>query len=194
MRGAFARALRRVPRARRVYVDETGATTSMTRLRGRAPPGVRVRGAVPHAAWQVVTLVGALRADGPTAAMAFAGATDGPAFQAFVGGVLCPTLRRGDVVILDRLGAHRGPGVRQAVEAAGAGLLYLPPYSDDLDPIEDVWAKVKQHLRSAEPRTVPAVIDAMGDALRAVTPADAAGFFRHRDFGRRDRTFNCKPL
>lgn len=182
MRGAFARALRRVPRAKRVYVDETGATTSMTRLRGRAPPGARVHGAVPHADWKVVTLVGALRADGPTAALAFEGATDAPAFQAFVEDALCPTLRPGDVVILDRLSAHRGPAVRRAIEAASGRLLYLPPYSDDLDPIEDMWPKLKQHLRSVEPRTVDALIDATGDALRAVTAADALGFFKHRDF------------
>jgi transposase len=182
MRGAFARALRRVPRGKRVYVDETGATTGMTRLRGRAPPGRRVHDAVPHAGWKVVTLVGALRADGPTAALAFEGPADAQAFQAFVERVLCPTLRAGDVVIMDRLAAHRGPAVRQAVEAAGGRVLYLPPYSDDLDPAEDMWAKLKQHLRSAKARTVDALIDAMGAALRSVTASDAAGFFDHRDF------------
>jgi transposase len=106
---------------------------------------------------------------------------------------LCPTLRRGDTVIIDRLGAHRGAEVRRAVEAAGCRLLYLPPYSNDLNPIEDMWSKVKGHLRAAKARTRPALIDAMGDALRSVTPADTRGFFRHRDFHPR-RTLSREPL
>jgi hypothetical protein len=136
MRGAFARELRKAPARRRVYVDETGATTSMTRLYGRAPPGERVRDAVPLAEWKVASLVGAMRADGPTAALAFEGPTDGPAFQAFVDRMLCPTLRPGDLVVMDRLGAHRGAAVRAAIETVDARLLYLPPYSPDLSPIE----------------------------------------------------------
>jgi transposase len=179
MRGAYARELRRVPPGKRVYVDETGATTGMARLRGRAPPGERVVQAVPQGRWQVTTLVGALRRDGPTAALAFDGATDGAAFESFVREALCPTLRRGDLVVMDRLGAHRGPAVRQLVEAAGARLLYLPPYSPDLNPIEEMWSKVKQHLRSAAPRTRDDLVAAMGDALRAVTGADARGYFGH---------------
>ena len=132
MRGAFARELRKVPRRRRVYVDETGANVAMTRLFGRAPSGERVRDTVPHAGWKAVTLAAAMRADGPTAALAYEGATDATAFETFVARHLCPTLRKGDVVILDRLGAHMGPAVRAAIEQAGARVLYLPPYSDDL--------------------------------------------------------------
>ena len=179
MRGAYARELKRTRAGRRVYVDETGATTGMTRLRGRAPPGERVVEAVPQGCWQVTTLVGALRRDGPTAALAFDGATDAAAFESFVRQTLCPTLRRGDLVVMDRLGAHRGPVVRELIEAAGAGLLYLPPYSPDLNPIEEMWSKVKQHLRSTAPRTRDDLIDAMGDALRAVNASDARGYFGH---------------
>jgi transposase len=182
MRGAYARALRKVPRRRRVYLDEMGATTSLTRQYGRAPPGERVHDLVPHAGWKVTTLVGSLRADGTTTALAFEGAADALAFQSFVEQTLCPTLRKGDVVIMDRLGAHRGPDVRRAIERAKAKVLYLPPYSDDLNPVEDMWSKVKQHLRSAKARTFDALVSAMGDALRAVTPDDARGFFRHRNF------------
>ena len=134
MRGAYARELRRVRAGKRVYVDETGATTGMTRLRGRAPPGERVVEAVPQGCWRMTTLVGALRRDGPTAALAFDGATDGVAFESFVRQTLCPTLRKDDLVVMDRLGAHRGPAVRELIEAAGARLLYLPPYSPDLEP------------------------------------------------------------
>ena len=151
----------------------------MTRPRGRASPGERVVDAVPQDHWQMTTLVGALRRDGPTAALAFDGATDGPAFESFVRQTLCPTLRRGDLVVLDRLAAHRSPVVRELIEAAGARLLYLPPYSPDLSPIEEMWSKVKQHLRSAAARTPDALITAMGDALTAVTASDARGYFAH---------------
>lgn len=193
MRGAYARELKKVPRGKRVYADETGATTGMTRTRGRAAPGRRVVERVPEAGWQVTTLVGAVRLDGPTAALAFDGATDGAAFETFVAEHVCPTLRRGDALIVDRLSAHRGAGVRRAVEAAGATLLYLPPYSNDLNPIEDMWSKVKGHLRAAKARTRPDLIDAMGDALRSVTPEDTRGYFAHRDFHPR-RTLSRKPL
>jgi transposase len=183
MRGAFARALRKVPRRKRVYVDETGATTHMTRTHGRAPPGVRVVEAVPHADWEVTSLVGAVRLGGIACAMALAGATDGAAFQAFLEQSLCPTLHKGDVVLMDRLGAHRGPDVCRAIEGVGARLLYLPPYSPDLNPIEPMWSKVKEHLRAAKARTHDALIGAMGDALRSVTAADARGYFDHCGFG-----------
>jgi transposase len=193
MCGAYAREPNKVPPRKRVYVDGTGGTTGMTRRRGRAAPGRRVADRVPEAGWRVTTLVGAVRLSGPTAALAFDGATDGAASVAFVAEHLCPTLRRGDTVVVDPLGAHRGAEVRRAVEAAGCRLLYLPPYSDDLNPIEDVRSKVKEHLRAAKARARPDLIDAMGDALRSVTPADARGYFRHRDFHPR-RTPSRKPL
>jgi len=179
MRGAYARELKRVPEARRVYIDETGTSTGMTRLRGRAPPGKRVVDAVPQDHWRVTSVIGALRSDGPTAALAFDGATDAIAFVSFVQETLCPTLRKGDLVIMDRLSAHRDPRVRQSIQAVGARLLYLPASSPDLSPIEEMWSKVKQHLRSVAPRTPEALIDALGDGLRAISPADARGYFRH---------------
>jgi transposase len=179
MRGAYARELKRVVAAKRVYVDETGATTGMTRLCGRAPPGQRVVQAVPQGCWKMTTLVGALRRDGPTAALAFEGPTDAMAFESFVRQTLCPTLRKGDLVVMDRLSAHRDPAVRPLIESAGAKLLYLPPYSPDLNPIEEMWSKVKQHLRSVQARTYEEMIAAMGEALSAVTEADAHGYFGH---------------
>ena len=165
----------------------------MERTNGRAPSGVRVDGPVPHGRWKVVALTAAVRLSGVGACLAFDGATDGPAFETYVAGHLCPALRRGDTVIVDRLAAHRGREVRRAVEAAGARLLYLPPYSNDLNPIEDMWSKVKEHLRAAKPRTRPDLVGAMGDALRSVTPADTRGYFAHRDFHPR-RTLSRKPL
>ena len=179
MRGAYARELKRVRAGKRIYVDETGATTGMTRARGRASPGERVVQSVPQGCWKMTTLVGAIRRDGPTAALAFDGATDTMAFESFVRETLCPTLRKGDLVVMDRLTAHRDPLVRQLINAAGARLLYLPPYSPDLNPIEEMWSKVKQHLRSAQARTHDDLIVAMGDALRSVTDADARGYFGH---------------
>jgi transposase len=192
MRGAYARELKRTRESRRVYIDETGATTGMTRLRGRAPPGERVVEAVPQGCWQVTTLVGALRRDGPTAALAFDGATDAAAFESFVRETLCPTLRRGDLVVLDRLGAHRGPVVRELVEAAGAKVLYLPPYSPDLNPIEEMWSKVKQHLHSVAPRAHDDLIGAMGDALRRQRQR-CPRLLRPRR-AQIVCTFNCNPL
>ena len=112
-------------------------------------------------------------------ALAFDGAADAAAFESFVRETLSPTLRRGDLVVMDRLGARPGPVVRELIEAAGARVLYLPPYSPDLNPIEEMWSKVKQHLRSTAPRPRDDLIGAMGDALRAVNASDARGYFGH---------------
>ena len=180
MRGAFRRQLAAVVPEKCVVIDESGTTTAMTRTHGRAPPGVRVADAVPLVHWQVMTVAAAVRlGEGFTAAMAYPGATDAPAFRAYVECSLVPTLRPGDVVILDRLQAHRAAGVREAIEAAGARLLPLPPYSPDYSPIEPAWSKVKGYLRSAKARTPEDLVDAIGHALRSVTPDDVYGYFAH---------------
>jgi transposase len=161
-------------------IDESGTTTSMTRAYGRAPPGERVHDAVPLGHWQIKTVVAAVRLDaGVTAALAYDGTTDAAAFESFACDTLAPTLRRGDVVIWDNLKAHRTDVVRAAVEACGARVLFLPPYSPDYSPIEPMWSKVKQSLRSAGAREDGALIDAIGDALRNVTPEDVRGYFEH---------------
>lgn len=180
MRGAFRRQLAAVGPDRCVVIDESGTTTAMTRTRGRAPPGVRVGDAVPLVHWQVMTVAAAVRlGDGVTAAMAYPGATDAAAFLTYVEWSLVPTLRRGDVVILDRLQAHRAAGVREAIEGAGARVLLLPPYSPDCSPIEPAWSKVKQFLRAAKARTSDDLVDAIGLALRSVTPQDVRHYFEH---------------
>ena len=180
MRGAFRRRLAAVDPERCVVIDESGTTTAMTRTHGRAPPGERVPDAVPLVHWQVMTVAAAVRLGaGVTAAMAYPGATDAAAFATYVEWSLAPTLRPGDVVILDRLQAHRAAGVREAIEAAGARLLPLPPYSPDYSPIEPAWSKVKRFLRSAKARTPDALVDAIGDGLRSVTPDDVRAFFEH---------------
>jgi transposase len=164
---------------RLVFLDESGAQTDMTRTRGRAPKGQRVVAAVPAGHWKVVTVIGAVRTTGPFAAATIVGATDSDVFRAYVREVLAPQLRPGDVVVMDNLSPHKAPGVREAIEAAGATLRYLPPYSPDFNPIEPMWSKVKGVLRSLAARSVDALHDAIGVALSAITPADCVGFFRH---------------
>jgi transposase len=168
---------KRVPAKRLVFVDESGANTAMTRPRGRAPRGERVEGSVPNGHWSTLTMIGALRLDGLAAAVTIDAATDGPVFRSFVTDALVPALRRGDVVVWDNLSPHKAAGVAEAVEAAGASLMPLPPYSPDYSPIEPMWSKVKQDLRSAEARTPQALGEAAAGAFASVTAADARGWF-----------------
>jgi transposase len=161
-----------------VFIDETGASTKMTRLRGRAPRGQRCRAAVPHGHWKTTTFVGALRLHGLTAPMVLAGPMNGPAFLAYVEQVLTPTLRKGDIVVMDNLPVHKVAGVRTAIETAGACLRLLPPYSPDFNPIENAFAKFKALLRTAAARTVPALWDAIRDALPKFTPNECRNYFK----------------
>jgi transposase len=177
--------------ARLWFLDETAAATNMTRRRGRAPVGQRVVDPVPFGHWKVTTFLSALRADGLKAAMAVDGAMNGDLFVAYVEQVLVPELSVGDVVVMDNLSAHKRPQVKHAVEAAGAALLYLPPYSPDFNPIEMIWSKVKRLLRSFAARTVDTLHDAFGRAFAAVTRADILGCFRHCGY---DATANGAPL
>jgi transposase len=149
----------------------------MARLRGRAPRGERCRAAVPHGHWKTTTFTAGLRLSGLAAPMILDGPMDGAAFRAYVEHVLVPELAPGDVVVMDNLPAHRVGGVRQAIEAAGARLLYLPPYSPDFNPIELAFAKLKALLRAAAARTVPELWDAIGAALDAFTPAESRNYF-----------------
>jgi transposase len=154
----------------------------MARLRGRAQRGERCRAGIPHGHWKTTTLVAALRCDGLTAPMVLDGAMTGAAFLAYFRQLLAPTLRPGDIVVMDNLPAHKITGIRQEIEAAGARLLYLPPYSPDLNPIELAFAKLKTHLRHAATRTADALLAAIGDALRTITTTDTRGFFAHCGF------------
>ena len=139
---------------RLVFIDETGASTKMARLRGRALRGERCRAAVPHGHWKTTTFTGALRLHGMTAPMILDGPMNRPAFQAYIEQVLVPTLQCGDTVIMDNLPAHKGANVRRAIEAAGASLRYLLPYSPDFNPIENAFSKLKAVLRQAAARTI----------------------------------------
>lgn len=166
--------------ARLFFLDESGATTAMDRTHGRAPSGVRVDGPVPHGHWKVVTLTAAVRLGGiPEAAcLAFDGATDAMAFESYVEGCLVPALRPGDIVVMDNLASHKRRPVIEAIEAAGAEVRFLPPYSPDLNPIEKMFSKLKAHLRKAKARSVEALYEAIGEGLRTVTASDIAGWFK----------------
>jgi transposase len=149
----------------------------MARLRGRAKRGERCRAPVPHGHWQTTTFTGALRLHGMTAPMVLDGPMNGNAFLAYVEQVLAPTLRPGDVVVMDNLPAHKRSGVRVTIEAAGATLRYLPPYSPDFNPIENAFAKLKALLRKAATRTLDDLWNAIRDALPQFTPAECANYF-----------------
>ena len=165
--------------ARLVFLDESGSQTSMTRTRGRAPRGQRVVAKVPGGHWKIVTMISAVRTSGPFAAASMVGATDSEVFRTYVCEVLAPQLRSGDVVVMDNLTPHKASGVREAIESVGAELRYLPPYSPDFNPIENMWSKVKGRLRSLAARSIESLHDAIGTALATVTPDDCLGFFRH---------------
>jgi len=160
-----------------VFIDETGASTKMDRRHGRAPRGERLRASVPHGHWKTTTFVGALRLSGMTAPMVLDGPMTGDWFLAYVQQVLVPTPRPGDVVILDNLAAHKGAAVRTAIEAAGASLRFLPPYSPDLNPIENAFSKLKALLRKAAARTVDQLWAAIAQAIQAFKPKECANYF-----------------
>ena len=151
----------------------------MTRRDGRAPVGERLVCPVPQGHWKTTTFIAALRLDGLTAPLVIDGAVNGELFEAYVRQVLAPTLRPGDVVVMDNLSAHKRAGVREAVEAVGASLRYLPPYSPDLNPIEQAFAKLKALLRKAGKRTVEELWEFLGQALDAFAPQECRNYFRH---------------
>jgi transposase len=165
-----------------ILIDETGATTKMARLYGRAPRGERCRAAVPYGHWKTTTFTAGLRAGGLATPMILDGPMDGDAFRAYVTQVLVPQLERGDVVVMDNLPAHKVSGVRDAIEAAGAKLLYLPPYSPDFNPIEMAFAKLKALLRGAAARTIPDLWDALKNALDAFTPNECRNYFAAAEY------------
>lgn len=161
------------------FLDEFGLHLGLTRLHGRAAPGERVVEATPGYSGPHYTGVAALTLRGVRAPWVLEGSMDGPAFETYVQHVLAPTLRRGDVVVMDNLAPHKHAVIRSLIAARGATVEFLPPYSPDLNPIEHCWAKVKAALRQAKARTFEALVDALADALRAVLPQDAVAWFAH---------------
>jgi transposase len=178
-RSAFFDQIKDVPLPDLVVLDESYATTTFTRLRGRSPRGVRLVSRVPHGHWKLLTVIAAMTTKGVLCGVTVDATTDADVFGTFVRQVLVPSLRPGQVVIMDNLAAHKVGVIRQAVEAVGARVLYLPPYSPDYSPIEPMWSKVKQHLRSIGARTVATVGEAVQTALASITESDCHGYFRH---------------
>ena len=160
-----------------VFLDETWASTSMTRRYGRAPRGQRCLGSAPHGHWKTTTFVGALRYDRLTAPMVADEPMDGEMFLAWVWQFLVPTLQPGDIVVLDNLSSHKVNGVREAIAAAHATVLYLPPYSPDLNPIEKLFAKLKALLRKAAQRSVDALWTEIGRLLNTIAPGECSNYF-----------------
>jgi transposase len=178
-RRAFCEEMATVDANNVVFIDETGATTAMSRTYGRAPAGDRVQATAPGA-WKNVTLISGMRRSGVIAPIALPGTTDRLVFDTYVKQALVPELRPGDVVVWDNLAAHDSASAKAAIEAVGARVMPLPAYSPDLTPIEEMFSKVKEGLRSIAARTVEGVIGAMGKVLNQITPADILGWFHDR--------------
>jgi transposase len=168
--------------ARLVFIDETGAATNMARRYGRCPRGQRLVAAVPHGHWKTTTFVGALRQDRLSAPLVVDGPMNGEIFRAYVEQLLAPTLAAGDIVVMDNLASHKVAGIREAIELKGASLLYLPPYSPDLNPIEQLFAKLKALLRHAAARTVEALWNAIARLLSRFAPTECANYFANAGY------------
>jgi len=159
------------------FLDEAGSNLAMTRLYGRAAPGARVFDSVPQNYGENITMLACLSEEGLSAPMTVEGAVDGQVFRVYVEQFLAPTLSPGDVVMMDNLGAHKVKGIKEAIEARGAKVIYLPPYSPDLNPIEKCWSKIKTYLRAAKARTREMLEQSLKEALLLVTEKDAQGWF-----------------
>jgi transposase len=162
-----------------VFIDESGAQTNMCRRHGRSRIGERLVARVPHGHWKTSTIISAVGLRGAFAPAVFDSPADGEVFRAYVQQMLCPKLRQGDIVILDNLQSHKAAGVSEAVRAVGASVLYLPPYSPDFNPIENMWSKVKTHLRTVAARTFDTLCDAVAEGLEMITLNDCRGFFQN---------------
>lgn len=166
-----------------VFVDESSAKTNMTRLYGRAVAGKRCYGFAPNGHWKSMTMLSSIKYDGTTHCMVVDGATDRYVFEAYIKKVLCPTLEAGDIVVMDNLPAHKVINIRHYIEEKGAQVIYLPPYSPDLNPIENMWSKIKQLLKSLEERSWDGLEKAIGWALDQISARDASGWFKHCGYG-----------
>jgi transposase len=181
-RSAWAEKVPGLDPAKLVFLDETGANTKMTRRYGRAPIGQRLVGRVPHGHWKTTTFVAGLRADGLVAPMVIDGAMNGDLFVAYARQVLVPTLRAGDIVVLDNLSSHKRVAAVRAIEGAGCSVVYLPPYSPDLNPIELAFAKIKARLRAAELRTIDKVENFFGAVHDEFKPDECRAYMRHAGY------------
>ncbi len=174
----------RIEASRLVFIDETWTKTNMAPLRGWGPRGQRLRAKVPQGRWKTMTFLAALRHDRVEAPWLLAGPINGETFRLYIEKVLVPTLKPGDIVMMDNLGSHKGHAVRSAIRAAGAKLFFLPKYSPDLNPIEQFFAKLKHLLRKAAARTFDAVTAAIGQLLESFTPQECLNYFNNSGYTR----------
>ena len=165
-----------------VFIDESSARTNLTRLHGRCKGTGRLHDHTPTSHWRTMTMLGSLRLDGQTSCLVIEGPTDSDVFREYVRQVLAPTLREGDIVICDNLGAHRDAQAQKLIEDRGAQLVFLPAYSPDLNPIEMMWSKVKAYLRQVKARTDESLLAAIAEGLARVSATDSQGFFRHAGY------------
>jgi transposase len=167
-----------------VFIDETSTKTNMVRLRGRSLRGERLIDKTPHGHWKTSTFIAALRHNRLTAPFTIDGPVNGEVFLAYVRRVLAPTLKKGDIVIMDNLGSHKIPGIHEALRTAGATLLFVPPYSPDLNPIEMAFSKIKSILRKKAHRTVEALWRELGGIAKCFSPRECRNYLRHAGYGR----------
>ena len=181
-RVAWREAQPRLDPARLVFIDETGCATNMARTRGRCPKGQRLKGQVPHGHWKITTFTAGLRLGALTAPMVMDGPMTGEWFLAYVTEILIPTLTPGDIVVMDTLSSHKGCAIAAAIEAAGCELRYLPPYSPDLNPIEQAFSKLKAHLRKHAERSIEDLWRRIGALIDDFTPTECRNFFNHAGY------------
>lgn len=160
-----------------IFIDESGVQNNMTRFYGRVIGGDRLNESTPGITWDTTTMISSIRYNGAITAMTINGATDAVAFEVYIKKVLCPTISKNDIVIMDNLKAHKAQGIKEAIEATGAKLLYLPPYSPDFNPIEKMWSKIKAYLRKVKARNQKDLDKIISDAFLSVTKSDIAGWF-----------------
>ena len=181
-RARWKRLRRKLDAERLVFIDETWTKTNMTRTHGRSLCGTRLVAKVPHGHWRTLTFIAALRRDQITAPCVFDGPINGICFRAYVEQVLVPTLKPGDIVIMDNLGSHKADAIRRIIRAAGATAVFLPPYSPDFNPIEQAFAKLKALLRKAAECSIPSLCDRIGEILDIFTPPECANYFRNAGY------------
>ncbi len=161
-----------------VFIDESGVQNNMTRIYGRIIGGDRLHEPVPGKSWNITTMLSSMRYDGSVAAMTIEGAIDTDVFLTYISKILCPTLRKNDIVVMDNLPVHKVPGILEAIEEVGAKLIYLPPYSPDFNPIEKMWSKIKSTLRKMKARSKDELTNALSVAFAEISGQDAQGWFR----------------
>ena len=181
-RARWKRVQRKLDAERLVFIDETWTKTNMTRTHGRSLCGTRLVAKVPHGRWRTLTFIAALRRDQITAPCVFDGPINGISFRAYVEQVLVPTLKPGDIVIMDNLGSHKADAIRRIIRAAGATAVFLPPYSPDFNPIEQAFSKLKSDLRKQDARSVDAVCASIGRLLDRFTPTECANYFENSGY------------